>query len=79
MYVTYHNFIAEGLAASYPCFCIYQIVVHYIVRGNTTTGNKYQKRIDFFNTNMASSMIDDVTEVMNNLYKKSGNDERKNI
>jgi thiaminase/transcriptional activator TenA len=77
--IAYHNSVAEGLAASYPCFCLYQIVVCHIVKSKTTADNKYQKWIDFFSSDEANTMIDDVTSIMNNLYEKSNNDERKNM
>ncbi|WCR58159.1 TenA family protein [Wolbachia endosymbiont of Ctenocephalides felis wCfeJ] len=79
MRVAYHNSVAEGLAASYPCFCIYQMVIRYIVESGIAPNNKYQKWIDFFNTEMANNMMDDVTKIMNKLYKKYSNDERKNM
>ncbi|WP_395462994.1 TenA family protein [Wolbachia endosymbiont of Cantharis cryptica] len=79
MRVAYHNSVAEGLAASYPCFCIYQIIICHIVKGNTVPDNRYQKWIDIFNNDMANNMIDEVTKIMNKLYKKSSNDERKNM
>ncbi|NSM57023.1 TenA family transcriptional regulator, partial [Wolbachia endosymbiont of Atemnus politus] len=69
--IAYHNSVAEGLAAFYPCFYIYQIVVRRIMKGNTTTNNRYQKWIDFFSTDVANDMIDDVTKIMNSIYKKS--------
>lgn len=77
--IAYHNSVAEGLAASYPCFCIYQIVVRHIVEGKTTADNKYQKWIDFFSSDEANTMINDVTNIMNGLYEKSNYDERKNM
>jgi thiaminase len=33
----------------------------------------------FFSSDEANTMIDDVTSIMNNLYEKSNNDERKNM
>ncbi|MDR3131624.1 MAG: TenA family protein [Rickettsiales bacterium] len=79
MRVAYHNSVAEGLAASYPCFCIYQMVVRHIVESGIAPNNKYQKWIDFFNTEMANNMIDDVTKIMNKLYEKYSSDEQKNM
>lgn len=79
MRVAYHNTVAEGLAASYPCFCIYQIITRHIVKNSVVSSNKYQKWIDIFNTDVANSMIDDATEIMNKLYKKSSMDERKRM
>lgn len=46
MRAAYHNLVAEGLAASYPCFCIYQIVVRYMTKDDVIANNKYQKWID---------------------------------
>ncbi|WP_264729975.1 TenA family protein [Wolbachia endosymbiont (group B) of Episyrphus balteatus] len=77
--VAHHNSVAEGLAASYPCFCIYQIVVRHIAKGKTVADNKYQKWIDFFNSDAANTMIDDVTNIMNSLYKKSNDNEQRNM
>jgi thiaminase/transcriptional activator TenA len=79
MRVAYHNSVAEGLAASYPCFCIYQMVVRHIVESGIAPNNKYQKWIDFFNTEMANNMINDVTKIMNKLYEKYSSDEQKNM
>lgn len=77
--IAYHNSVAEGLAASYPCFCIYQIIVRRIMKGKTTTDNKYQKWIDFFSSDAADTMINDVTNIMNSLYKKSNDNEQKTM
>ncbi|MFP3015212.1 MAG: hypothetical protein ACEY3B_02720 [Wolbachia sp.] len=49
------------------------------MKSKTTADNKYQKWIDFFSSDEANTMINDVTSIMNNLYEKSNNDERKNM
>ncbi|MDM8334932.1 thiaminase II/PqqC family protein [Wolbachia pipientis] len=75
MRVAYHNSVAEALAASYPCFYIYQIAVCHLVKGNTNPNNRYQKWIDFFGTDMTNNIIDDIIKIMNKLYKKYSEDE----
>ncbi|MDR2978463.1 MAG: hypothetical protein LBU56_03550 [Rickettsiales bacterium] len=42
MHVAYHNSVAEGLAASYPCFCIYQMVVRHIVESGIAPKNLFK-------------------------------------
>ncbi|MGL9688328.1 MAG: hypothetical protein ACR5K6_00845 [Wolbachia sp.] len=79
MRVAYYNSVAEGLAASYPCFYIYQMVVCHIVESGIAPNNKYQKWIDFFYTEMANNMINDVTKIMNKLYEKYSSDKQKNM
>ncbi|MGL9731683.1 MAG: hypothetical protein ACR5KX_02585 [Wolbachia sp.] len=71
MRVAYHNSVAEGLAASYLCFCIYQMVVRHIVESGIAPNNKYQNWIDFFNTEIANNMINDVTKIMNSYMKNT--------
>ncbi|WP_108783999.1 TenA family protein [Wolbachia endosymbiont of Bemisia tabaci] len=79
MRAAYYNSVAEGLAASYPCFCIYQIIVRHIMKGKTTADNKYQKWIDFFSSDEANTMVDAVTNIMNSLYRKSNDNEQRNM
>ena len=82
MRAAYHNSVAEGLAASYPCFCIYQIIVKHMIatREKQNKGIKrYQKWIDIYSTDAMNNTIDAVTEIMNKLYKKASSDEKKRM
>jgi thiaminase/transcriptional activator TenA len=79
MRAAYHNSVAEGLAASYPCFCIYQVIIRYMTKDQIVSDNKYQKWIDIYSTDAMNNVIDSVTEIMNDLYKKSGRDEQKKM
>ncbi|WP_353287476.1 TenA family protein [Wolbachia endosymbiont (group B) of Gerris lacustris] len=80
MCAAYHNSVAEALAASYPCFSIYQIVVGYMVGEITSKkieNHRYQGWIDIYNNTVMNSTIDEVTDVTNRQYAKVGDCEKK--
>lgn len=85
MRAAYHNSVAEGLAASYPCFCIYQIIVKHMIAitekqdKGVAKNNQYQKWIDIYSTDAMNNTIDAVAEIMNKLYKKANSDEKKKM
>ncbi|MCA4774188.1 TenA family protein [Wolbachia endosymbiont of Mansonella perstans] len=82
MCAAYHNSVAEALAASYPCFNIYQIVVHHMMNKITprkVKNNKYEGWIDIYNSKTMDAAIYEVTNIINKLYKKAGEYEKKRM
>lgn len=82
MCAAYHNSVAEALAASYPCFSIYQVVIHYMVNKLTPEkirNSKYKWWIDIYSNKEMNATIDEVTNIINKLYKESSDFERRKM
>jgi thiaminase/transcriptional activator TenA len=82
MRAAYHDSVAEALAASYPCFNIYQIIIHHIMNKITTEeviNSKYEEWINIYNSKAMNAAIDEVTNVTNKLYEKAGDCEKKRM
>lgn len=82
MRAAYHNSVAEALAASYPCFNIYQIIINHMVgevMPKKVEDHRYQGWIDIYNNTVMNATINQVTDVVNNLYAKAGDCERKKM
>ncbi len=79
MRAAYHNSVAEGLAASYPCFGMCQITFQHTVKDSIPSSNKYKKWINLYNTNIVDNTADAITEIVNKLYRESSNKEKKKM
>lgn len=78
----YHNSIAEALSASYPCFNIYQIILHNMmseVTPDKVKNSKYEGWINIYNSKAMNAAIDEFTNVTNKFYKKAGDCEKRRM
>ncbi|OJH32775.1 Thiaminase-2 [Wolbachia endosymbiont of Armadillidium vulgare] len=78
----YYNFVAGALAASYPCFNIYQIIVDYMMNQVTpkeVRNNKYKEWINIYDSKEMNAAIDEVTNITNKLYKETNDCEKRKM
>lgn len=82
MRAAYHSSVAEALSASYPCFNIYQIILHNMmseVTPDEVKNSKYEGWINIYNSKAMNAAIDEFTNVTNKFYKKAGDCEKRRM
>lgn len=82
MRAAYHSSVAEALSASYPCFNIYQIILHNMMSELTpdeVKNSKYEGWVNIYNSKAMNAAIDEFTNVTNKFYKKAGDCEKRRM
>lgn len=82
MRAAYNSSVAEALSASYPCFNIYQIILHNMMSELTpdeVKNSKYEGWVNIYNSKAMNAAIDEFTNVTNKFYKKAGDCEKRRM